>query len=434
VRRPVLLVFLPLLLLGYFGGESRAAEFATLHEVVRHFQVAFVDRLNLSALLYGGLNGVKKVAPKVKIQILTSPDVYEVQVGAKQLTLDKNALFNFTALEKALVSVGNLVESQKPAPAHAELEHAIIRGMVEYSGDPWTAFLDSDIYNRLLDDGTTQRGDVGLSLEHSGIDLRVLDVAPDSPAFKAGIPIGGKLERIQGKNANLLSDLEALAMLRGDIGKAVEVVVNGKKHPLSFAPEVVKNIEVDPPRNGIARVHLLNFREGTGKRFKEVMQKLSGLEGGLKGLVLDLRKNPGGLVTEGTEVVGALIGGGKVVSVVSARHTRTEVEESPKPGPYQSLPLAILTDHRSASVSEIVCLALRDHGRAKLVGEKTLGKGTVQVVIELMDGSALKLSTGRYYSPKGSPLYEGIEPDLEVDWNGQGQDVQLEKAIALLQK
>lgn len=432
MKRSVLLALLPLLFVAFTFCPGRAAEFSTLHEVVRHFQVAFVDRVNLGSLLYGGLNGMKKVAPKLKIQVLASPALYAVDAGSKDLTLDKTAILTFPALEKALVSVASVVAAQKGAPKHAELEHAIIRGMVEYSGDQWTAFLESDIYSRLLEDGTKQRGDVGLSFEHVGLDLRVLDVAPDSPAFKAGIPIGGKLERIQGKSVGLFSDLEALAMLRGDIGKVVEVVVDGKKHPLSFAVVGGKNIEVDPPKDGIARVHLLDFREGTGARFKEVLQKLS--DSGLKGLVLDLRKNPGGLVTEGTEVVGSLIGGGKVVSVVSARHTRTEVEESPRPGAYQNLPLVVLTDHRTASVSEIACLALRDHGRAKLVGGKTLGKGTVQVVIELMDGSALKLSTGRYYSPKGTPLYEGIEPDVEIEWNGQGNDVQLEKAIALLKK
>jgi carboxyl-terminal processing protease len=154
----------------------------------------------------------------------------------------------------------------------------------------------------------------------------------------------------------------------------------------------------------------------------------------MKALILDLRGNPGGLVTEGTEVVGLFIKGGKVVSVVSRKHLRTEVEQSPRPGPYRRLPLILLVDHRSASVSEIVAMALKDYDRAKIVGQKTLGKGTVQVVMELMDGSALKLSTGRYYSPRGTPLYEGIEPDYAVEWNGQGKDPQLQKAKLLLKK
>jgi carboxyl-terminal processing protease len=91
----------------------------------------------------------------------------------------------------------------------------------------------------------------------------------------------------------------------------------------------------------------------------------------------------------------------------------------------------VLVDHRSASVSELVAMALRDYDRARIIGTKTLGKGTVQVVMELMDDSALKLSTGRYYSPKGTPLFEGIEPDVEVPWDGTGEDVQLKRARSL---
>jgi len=223
--------------------------------------------------------------------------------------------------------------------------------------------------------------------------------------------------------------------MRGPIGSRVEVKVGGKSHTLTMAEEPRRNLAVDPLKGGIAHVRIMNFRPNTGRRLAAVLRKLQKhYKGKLRGLVLDLRGNPGGLVTEGTAVVGLFTGPGKVVSVVSKKHMRVEVEENRRPGPYRKLPMVLLVDHRSASVSEIVTMALRDYGRAKVVGEKTLGKGKVQVVMELMDGSALKLSTGRYYSPKGTPIYEGIEPDQEVAWDGQGEDKQLQAAVKLLKK
>jgi carboxyl-terminal processing protease len=413
--------------------QARAGkDFDTLHEVIRHFQLAFVDRPNMGALLTGALQGVKRAAPKCEIRILPHPNLYEVKARGKSIKISKDAIRSYKKLENALIKIGRLVEGQKLAKSHRKLEHAMIREMVMNCGDHWSVFLEENLYQRLLDDGSGKTGDAGLLVEPRGDGLRVLDVTPESPAAKEGIRVGDKVSKIAGKPAGQLNELEALALMRGPIGKTVTVVIGGKSHKLEYAPPPKRNIEVDPPVDGIARVQIMNFQAGTGRRLAGVLKKLSAME--MKALILDLRGNPGGLVTEGTEVVGLFINGGKVVSVVSRKHLRTEVEQSPRPGPYRRLPLILLVDHRSASVSEIVAMALKDYDRAKIVGQKTLGKGTVQVVMELMDGSALKLSTGRYYSPRGTPLYEGIEPDYAVEWNGQGKDPQLQKAKLLLKK
>jgi carboxyl-terminal processing protease len=400
--------------------------------VIRHFQVAFVERPNMEALLTGALRGVKQAAPKCEIRVLSHPSLYEVKAQGKSVKIAKDAIQNYQKLEKALIQVGRLIQRQKLAKTRRVLEHAMIREMVTNCGDPWSVFLEEDLYNRLLDDGSGKTGDVGLLVEPRGEGLCVLDVTLESPAAKAGIRVGDRLSKIAGRPAGQLNELEALALMRGPVGKKVTVVVGGKSHKLELVLPPKRNIAVDPPVDGIARVHLMNFQAGTGRRLAGVLKKLSGME--MKALILDLRGNPGGLVTEGTEVVGLFIQAGPVVSVVSRKHLRTEVEQNPRPGPYRKLPLVLLVDHRSASVSEIVTMALRDYGRAKIVGEKTRGKGTVQVVMELMDGSALKLSTGRYYSPRGTPLYEGIEPDVEVEWSGRGKDPQLQRAKMLLKK
>jgi carboxyl-terminal processing protease len=263
--------------------------------------------------------------------------------------------------------------------------------------------------------------------------LVVLDVEPESPASKAGIKRGLFIKKIAGRSTTQLNELEALALLRGPLGSRVKVEIVGRSYNLKMANEPKKNLIVNPMKNGIAHLHILNFRSGTGRRVAHVMRKLNAhYKGKIKGLVIDLRGNPGGLVTEGTKVTGLFVKAGKIVSVVSKKHMRIEVEKNPTDGPFRNVPMVVLIDGRSASVSEIFAMAIRDYGRAKLVGQKTLGKGTVQVIIELMDGSALKLSTGRYYSPKWIPIYDGIEPDLVVDNKEYDGDTQLRKAIELL--
>jgi carboxyl-terminal processing protease len=412
---------------------SNAQDFETLHEVIRHFKVAFVDKPNMVALLVGGLRGVKRVAPGCQIKVLPHENLFEVSAKKKSLTISKDDLKSFESFEKAMVKVASLVLSAKLTKKKALLEREMIRGIVANCGDRWTVYLDQSIYARILDDGTRKMGSAGILVESRGNGIVVLDVEEGSPAEKAGIRPGMKVNRVAGRPASRLADLEALALMRGEIGKKVEVVIENKKYTFEFVDEPKKNISVEEPKNNIAVVRIHNFRPGTGTRLAGVMRKIMKFTSNkLKGLVLDLRGNPGGLVTEGTEVVGLFINGGDVVSVVSRKHLRTEVENSPRPGPYRNVPLVILADHRSASVSEIVIMALRDYGRAKVIGEKTLGKGTVQVVMELMDGSAVKMSNGRYYSPKGTPIYDGIEPDFEIVWDGKGEDLQLKKAKEML--
>jgi C-terminal peptidase prc len=427
------LLMVCLLGLGATQAAGAADRFRVLHEVLRHYEVAFVDRVNMGALLMGGLYGAKTAAPEADVVLQLAPQMFRIVAKGKVVDLPAAAVSDFKGLEAALRSVGSLLMDQGLVKSEKEIEHAMIRSLVSYCGDPWSVFLEEDLYSRLLDDGTVAMGEAGLLPENMPGGLRVLDATDGMSAFRAGIRQGMRIEEVGGRPASKLSELEALAMLRGKVGGKVDVKVDGKAYALEFTPEPKRNIEVDTLDGGVARVHLLNFRAETGKRLAELLPKIEAKVGGhLKGLVLDLRGNPGGLLTEGTEVVKLFIGGGRVVSVKSQKQMREEVEESSTMGEYRKLPLVVLVDHRSASVSEIVALALRDYERAKLVGGKTLGKGTVQVVMELLDGSALKLSTGRYYSPKGHPLYEGLEPDVEVEWNGTGEDVQLKQAMKLL--
>ncbi|NMB73938.1 MAG: hypothetical protein GYA21_02275 [Myxococcales bacterium] len=412
---------------------AAAEKFTALHEVLRHFEVAFVDKANLHALATGALRGLVRSVPGAEVRLEAEPKFATVTIAGKSETLLADTMHDFKALEEALVRAATLAVGAGKANKRA-VEHGMLREMVAACGDPWSVFLEQDIYNRLLEDGSVVIGDVGLLFENVPGGLRVLDAVVGGPAYQDGVRAGMKVDKVAGRDAATLNELEALALCRGKPGDKVELVIGGKARTLTIAEPPKQNIRVDVLPGGVARIHLLDFRADTGKHLAAVLPKIAEKGGALKGLVLDLRGNPGGLVTEGTAVVGLFINGGTVVTVKKKKQMGAEVEAVRKPGPWKDLPLMLLVDHRSASVSEIVALALHDHERAKIVGEKTLGKGTVQVVMELADGSALKLSTGRYYSPKDTPLYQGIEPDVEVAWDGRGEDLPLKKALALLKK
>ena len=413
--------------------SASAKGFETIHEVLRHFQVAFVERANTSSLLLGALEGLTQKAPGCEVVLKGSPELFLLRAGKKRISISRGSLRDIPELEKAISKAASFALKYGEAKSKRQLEHAIVRQMVAHCGDKWSVFLESKLYLELLDDGTKEVGSTGMLVEPWKDGLRVLDVLEQTSAFKAGIKPGMVVDFIDGHPADKLNELEALALMRGAVGKKIKVVLEGKSYVLTLAKEPKRNLSVTPMKGGLAHVRIFNFRQGTGRRLKAVMKKLEQhFEGKLKGIILDLRANPGGLVTEGTEVAGLFLPKGPVVRIVSKKHTRVEQETNPGPGAYMKLPLVLMVDHRSASVSEIVTMAFRDYKRARIVGTKTLGKGTVQVILELMDGSALKLSTGRYYSPAGTPIYDGIEPDLVVPWDGNGQDIQLQKAVDLL--
>jgi C-terminal peptidase prc len=405
----------------------------TLREVLRHFEVAYVDTANLAALALGALQGLERVAPACRSELLPPPGLARTTCGEAKHDLPLAALADGKALAKELEACAALALTSSPGLARLKLERSMLRELVARCGDHWSVFLEADLVPRLVDDGSAPAASAGLLFEPVHGGLRVLDVVPDMPAAKAGIVSGQRLDAVGGRSAEVLNELEALALVRGKPGDKVEVVVEGKALTLELAEEPKRHVSVSELGQGVARVHLTDFRQATSQRLAGVLEKLEA-GGGLKGLVLDLRGNPGGLVTEGTAVAGLFLPAGPVVSVAGKEHQRIQVERNPQGGRWQSLPLVVLIDHRSASVSEIVVMALRDAQRAKLVGQTTLGKGTVQDVLELSDGSALKLSTGRYYSPAGTPNYGGVEPDVTVAWDGRGEDLQLRRAAGLVGK
>ncbi|HHT9111165.1 MAG TPA: S41 family peptidase [Candidatus Brocadiaceae bacterium] len=253
--------------------------------------------------------------------------------------------------------------------------------------------------------------------------LTVITPIVDSPAFKAGILVGDRIIKIDGDSTENMSIREAIKKLRGKIGTKITLTVvhEGDINPVDITIERAK-IHVNSIRGAhmvdneykIGYLAVTNFQENTVKDMDDAIQTM--MKKGMQGLILDLRFNPGGLLNVAVEMVDKFLDKGVIVSTKGRDKTQNYVYQAHKKGTYPNFPIAVLVNNGSASASEIVAGAIKDHRRGLLVGIRTFGKGSVQSLIPVEDGkAALKLTTARYYTPRGICIHEkGIEPDIKV--------------------
>jgi len=302
-----------------------------------------------------------------------------------------------------------------------ELIRQAIRGMV--SGlDPHSSYLDAEQYKQ-LQSGT--RGEFGgLGIEVGMKDGFVTVIAPieGTPAAEAGIEAGDTIVRVDGEPTKGMSLQEAVDLMRGEPGSDITLSVlrDGDDQPLEITiTRAVIEIESVSSRllaPGFGYVRISQFQSGTGD---EALQAIEGLReqagGSLRGMVLDLRNNPGGVLDAAVSVSDAFLSSGQIVST-KGRIKRADQGFSATPNDaLGGAPLVVLVNGGSASASEIVAGALQDQGRAIIMGRRTFGKGSVQNVVPLPEGAALKLTTARYFTPSGRSIQaEGIEPDVAV--------------------
>jgi len=299
-----------------------------------------------------------------------------------------------------------------------QLDRAALDGIVE-SLDAHSAFLDADEYRAMR--VSTSGHYSGVGLEVAERDGRVVVVAPiaGSPAERAGVRAGDLLLAIDGEALAPGVLDEAIERMRGQAGSTVRLAIgrHGEPEPLQFELER-SDVEVGTvraarlPGGAHGYVRITHFNDATPR---DLRRQLSGLQatGPLLGLVLDLRGNPGGVLESAVGVADDFLDAGLIVRA-EGRAAGSRFELNATAGDLlRDAPLVVLVDHGSASGSEIVAGALRDHGRATLMGERTFGKGSVQTVIPLRDGQALKLTTSRYFTPSGVSIHErGLEPDV----------------------
>ncbi len=300
-----------------------------------------------------------------------------------------------------------------------ELLSNAIRGMVGRL-DPHSAFMDAKEFEdlRIATEGNYSGIGVEVTLE-SGV---IVVIAPidNSPAARAGIRAGDTILAIDGHTIQNEDLAEAIASIRGEPGTVVSLRIGRESltQPLELAVEravvSVQSVRFELLEPGYGYLRISQFSETTGPDIGVALRELQQLAGGqLRGLVLDLRNNPGGVLDAAVEVSDAFLERGLIVSAEGRSRESQFRMEAAAGDLTRGAPIAVLVNEGSASAAEIVAGALRDNGRARLLGQRTFGKGSVQTVMPLEDGQALKLTTARYFTPSGVSIHErGLEPDL----------------------
>jgi carboxyl-terminal processing protease len=304
-----------------------------------------------------------------------------------------------------------------------ELVYGAIDGLVGRL-DPHSAFLRPEVYRALRDETTGELDGLGLELASVEGQLTVVSPVADSPAERAGIRPGDRILSIDGTPARDLALAEASRRLRGAIGTTVtlEVMRDGFTAPqkLTLVRDRIRLQSVawrvlDPGRR-LAYVRIKAFQERTERALRRTLDEARAALGGeLRGLVLDLRNDPGGLLDQAVRVADVWLASGVIVTTEGRARRAVEEERAREKDTEPGYPLVVLVNRGTASASEIVAGALQDHQRALVVGTRTFGKGSVQTIVELPDGAGLKLTVARYYTPRHRSIQElGVTPDVVV--------------------
>jgi len=323
----------------------------------------------------------------------------------------------FTEL-RTFTEVFSRIESDYVEPVSDKklLENAI-RGML--SGlDPHSAYLNPEEYKELRIGTTGQFGGLGIEVGMENGFIKVIAPIDDTPAQRAGIKAGDLIIRLDDKPVKGMTLQEAVKIMRGKPGTAITLTIvrEGEDKPLKItitrAIIKIKSVKSRILEPGYGYVRITSFQSRTGEQLHKAIANLK-KEGALKGLILDLRNNPGGVLNAAVAVSDAFLDRGKIV-YTDGRIEEAKMEFKATPGDViEGVPMVVLVNAGSASASEIVAGALQDHRRAIIMGQKSFGKGSVQTILPLSNGGAIKLTTARYYTPSGRSIQaEGIVPDI----------------------
>ena len=302
-----------------------------------------------------------------------------------------------------------------------KLVDGAINGML-HSLDPHSAYLTPDLYKELQMDTQGRFGGLGIEITVKNGILTVVSPIEDTPAARAGIQPGDQIFKIEDEFTKDMTLIEAVKKMRGPKGTEIRISVKREDVPDLIEVKIVRDViriqsvRSKPLKDGFGYIRLAQFQERSDRDLQKALDKLNGEMKGLKGLVLDLRNNPGGLLTQAVRVTDLFIDNGMIVYTEGRIESQKQKYFAQNDGNKISLPMVILVNGGSASASEIVAGALQDHQRAVVLGTKTFGKGSVQTILPLDDNSALRLTTARYFTPKGRSIQAaGIMPDVIVE-------------------
>ncbi|MBU0759572.1 MAG: S41 family peptidase [Candidatus Omnitrophica bacterium] len=313
-------------------------------------------------------------------------------------------------------------------PQAKDLIYGALKGMLS-SLDPYSQFMDPDTYNEMKIETEGEFGGIGIEITIQDDLLTIITPIDDTPAFEAGLKAGDKIVKIEGEITRDLTLIDAVKKLRGKPGTQVNITIlrESEKKLLDFSItrsviklESIKKAEII--ESGIGYIRLSEFQEKTQRDLEESLRKLE-MEG-MKALILDLRNNPGGLLDSAVDVAGKFLEEGQVVVSTKGRvENQNLVFKSKNKNRHLDYPLLVLVNGGSASASEIVAGAMQDLGRGLIMGTKSFGKGSVQTVVPMSDGSAVRLTTSKYFTPNGCSIHgEGITPDIVVEYEEQPKE------------
>lgn len=311
-----------------------------------------------------------------------------------------------------------------------QLMQGAINGMIR-SLDPHSAFMTPDLYKELEVETQGQFGGVGIEIMIIKDVLTIVSPIEDTPAFQAGLKSGDQILKIDGKPTKDITIMEAVKQLRGPKDTKVTITIlrehmnKPKDVTLTRAIIQVKSVKYKKMEDNIGYIRIAAFQEKTAYEIRKALREIDEKNNPIKGLVLDLRNDPGGLLTQAIEVSDIFLKSGVIVStrgrVKSADTVSTAVNDNNE----ISCPIVVLVNEGTASAAEIVAGALQDNGRALVVGTQTFGKASVQTVVPLEGGSALKITTARYYTPNGRSIQaEGITPDIVIPFVKPSEEVE----------
>lgn len=358
------------------------------------------------------------------------------KLDSQLLSLVQNAMNNKFVFWKASSTL----------PTDKELEYGMIQGYVNSYKDPYTVFFPPQEAKSFAENVQGSFGGVGMNVGMKEGNIVVIAPLKDSPAMKAGIKAGDTIISIDGKNTIGMNSDEAVRLIRGEIGTKVKLVVI---HPdekatteITITRGEIKIPTIDTEtKDGVFVIHLYNFSSESPDIFRNALDEF--VKTKLKHMIIDLRGNPGGYLDAAVVMSSYFLKEGQVV--VSEKQGKQENEVNHRSYGLNGLPdgvkVVVLVDGGSASASEILAGALKDHDVATIVGEKTFGKGSVQELVNFPDGSSLKVTIAKWFTPDGINISEsGIKPDVEVKFgtstpkgpDGKPLDTQLEKAIEVV--
>ena len=355
-------------------------------------------------------------------------------------------IFNFTSssvfskndLYEKIDLFGEVLENIKKEYVddvdQAEIMDSAINGVLQ-SLDPYSAYMSPELFKEMQTDTKGEFGGLGIEIGMEAGVVKVISPIDDTPAEKAGIKAGDYIVKIGKEQVQGKSLMEAVKLMRGPVGTTIDLTIRRKnvKKPLEF--KITRKIiqvqsvssEIISKRKNIGYIRLKSFNENSDNQFLKSIKKFE-KNSKIKGYVIDLRNNPGGLLTQAINITDFFLDDGEIVSTKGRNISETRKFFARRGDEVNGKPVIVMINNGSASASEIFAGALKDHKRAIILGENSYGKGSVQSIIPLRNGGGMRLTISKYYLPSGKSISEvGVTPDIVVEENSDEFKIRSEK-------